>query len=144
MSSLILIYRNYDNYNNEACVKYAYRTTPFYDVHLWPLENWEYGLPGSNINYSFQGTNRGQVTDTFSIVASGFDWPTVAPTTVGPLAAAESATMDIQVTIPATVTLGFTDMVTITVTSQEDSSKTGRANLTTFAGHVFFMPMVGK
>jgi hypothetical protein len=40
--------------------------------------------------------------------------------------------------------LGSTDTATITVTLQGDSSNTGSAVLTTYAGLVVFMPLIAK
>jgi hypothetical protein len=128
--------------NND--LMYAYRVEPYSKTSLWPIENWGYGLPGSTITYTLQVLNTTQLTDTFDVAASGHDWPTITPSVVGPLAPAESAALGISASVPATVALGSEDTVTITVTLQGDSSKTGSAKLTTFAGHVFFMPVIEK
>ena len=45
---------------------------------------------------------------------------------------------------PTIVMLGSTDTATITVTLQGDSSNTGSAVLTTYAGLVVFMPLIAK
>ena len=111
---------------------------------IWPIERLGVGLPGSTIPYTLQVLNTTQLTDTFDVSVSGYDWPTILPGAVGPLAPAESAALDVEVTIPATVDLGSRDTVTITVTLQGDSSITGSAALTTFAGHVYFMPLIEK
>jgi len=111
---------------------------------VWPSENWGYGLPGLSITYTLHVLNKNPFTDTFKVATSGSDWLTSIPGMVGPLAPAESAVLDVLVTIPATVTLGSTDTLTITVTSQSDQTKTGSVTLTTFAGYVVFIPQIAK
>jgi hypothetical protein len=128
------------NYAENNYLTYTYQSPGV----IWPIKRLGVGLPGSTIPYTLQVLNTTQLTDTLDVSVSGYDWPTILPSTVGPLAPAESAALNVSVTIPATVTLGSTDTVTITVTSQEDSSRTGSAILTTFAGHVFFMPLIEK
>jgi hypothetical protein len=111
---------------------------------IWPIKRLGVGLPGSTIPYTLHVFNTTQLTDTFDVSASGSEWPTTIPGEVGPIAPAESAAIEVDVTIPATVTLGSKDTVTITATSQGDSNITGSATLTTFAGQVVFMPLIEK
>jgi len=111
---------------------------------IWPLDSWGYGLPGSTITYTLQVLNTTQFTDTYDVAVSNYVWLTEVLESAGPLAPAESAALEVSVRVPATVTLGSEDTVTITVTLQGDSSKTGSATLTTFAGYVVLIPVIVK
>ena len=123
-------------------IKYAY--IPAYLVILSPSIDYHIDFPGSRVLYSLSLHNRGGETDSYSISASGFNWPTTAPASVGPLAGGESTTIDIQVQIPVTATMGMRDTATITVTSQADSSKTSVAEVITLVGKATFLPLVAK
>jgi hypothetical protein len=145
-NSLAIDKRGYPNVsyitNSPPDLRYAY--IPAYMVILSPSIDYHIDFPGSRVLYSLILHNRGGETDSYSISASGFNWPTTAPASVRPLAGGESTTIDIQVHIPVTATMGMRDTATITVTSQADSSKTSVAEVITLVGKATFLPLVEK
>jgi hypothetical protein len=133
----------YDGINRD--LKYAYRILPFYEVTLSPLEEWKSKLPGSTITYTLQVTNTGQVSDSFNVYVSSNEWLTTAPETVGPLAVAESALVEVMVMIPSNAAVGKMDTATITIASGGDNSQTRTTKLNTVSGHLLlFFPIVKR
>ncbi len=105
------------------------------------------GTVGSTAVYTFSVINSGTYTDTFDVVVAGNAWTaTVSSNVVGPLAAGESATFGVQVTIPAAAQVGASDTLTVTVTSRGDNTKSATALLTTTAagaaGYTVYLPLV--
>ncbi|MDQ3249098.1 MAG: peptidase M14, partial [Chloroflexota bacterium] len=86
---------------------------------------------GSVITYTLFVTNTGLVSDTFGVTTSVSIWPTSAPPTIGPLAALATAPLIINVNVPPTATVGLTDTLTVTVTSQTDPTQQSTRRLTT-------------
>ena len=125
-------------------LKYARRTKPFSEMTIWPQNLWGYGLPGDSLTYKLELTNTGQLTDAFEITYRDNGWPMFSPSLVGPLEPSETASFEIQVSIPPTVTLGSTDSATISIVSQNDSDEHRRVELNTYSGFTTFLPLVER
>jgi uncharacterized membrane protein/murein tripeptide amidase MpaA len=108
-------------------------TANFYNMSFSPEQDSQYGLPGTDVIYTFEVTNLGNLVDTFDLVASG-TWTVIAPSTVGPLDPGESAAFDVTVQIPGTAQPGDNDVATLTLSSQGDETKSVTSQLTTTAG----------
>jgi hypothetical protein len=125
-------------------VKLASLRSPLDESILQPAGSWGYADPGSTISHTLQVFNTGILSDTYTITIGSTNWPTASPDTVGPVEAGYSTTLDIQVTIPLTATLGSSDTATITLTSQNDPSFTTSATLTTYAAITTYLPLVER
>jgi uncharacterized membrane protein len=132
----------FDSRNGD--LKYIYRQNLEYEAPLDPPENYAYSLPGNTISHSLHVTNASYQPDIFKITISNNTWTVDAPATIGPLNIGESTTLNFQITIPTTATLGSLDTATITLTSQSDPSFTATATLTTYAAVTTYLPLVER
>ncbi len=89
------------------------------------------GAPGQTVTYTLTITNNGSMADSFDLTAAGQSWTSTLSAAVLNLAPAASTTFTVDVAIPPEAADQATDGVTITATSQGDSSKTDSALLTT-------------
>ncbi len=101
----------------------------------------EYGI------FEFNLAHNEAITDTYTISVNGADWQTDVPATLGPLPPAVypliTYTMPVTVTVPKGVTVGTQDVITLTITSQNDPSKQAIVTLTTIASaHMIYLPMI--
>jgi uncharacterized repeat protein (TIGR01451 family) len=110
---------------------------PVFGVVVAPHSDDGSGAPGTTVNYSLNVTNYGNAPDTFNVAVSGNAWTTNAPATLGPIAAGNSQSMVVSVTIPSSAAGGSWDIATITVTSQGDNGQSDSSALTTTANLVF-------
>jgi hypothetical protein len=108
------------------------------------------GMPLEVVSYDFVVTNTGDYTDTFSLGVTGI-WTATLPggDTTGPLAAGESITVTVLVTVPAEAVDGMTDVSTLTITSALDPDLTAAASVTTTASlhppmYSIMLPLVNK
>jgi VCBS repeat-containing protein len=93
--------------------------------------NSQTGSPGEVLTYTVTVMNTGDYTDTFTIDLSGNSWPTSASTSsVGPLAAGQSADVEIYVTVGAS----GSDTVTVTAISDLDNNISDSVDLTSMVG----------
>ncbi len=100
---------------------------------LDPITDTATGDPDTTVVYSLTLTNDGTYTDTFDVAASGGGWTATVPSAIGPLGVGASTVLNVSVDIPATAQEGYSDTVTVTVTSQGDDMQTADAMLTTTA-----------
>ncbi len=109
-------------------------------ILLDPPADAQVGLPGSTVTYTLAAWNTGTVADRFAVSLSGGAWPSETSTeTVGPVAAGESAEIEVYVTVPLTAASGLTDTVTVHLMSLSDPMHSGSSVLTTTA----FVPLHG-
>ncbi|WP_299758374.1 hypothetical protein [uncultured Chloroflexus sp.] len=110
---------------------------------LMPASTTLSGRPGEAVSYTLTVTNRGSTATTFTVTVSGNHWPTNVPATIGPLAAGASTTFHVAVTIPDDQTGVHTDTATVTVTAQNDPTKSAQAVVTTIRARFrLFVPLV--
>ena len=107
-------------------------TPPAYGVMLTPETASSQDDPGVTVTYPMQVNNIGLNGDTYDISVESV-WEYSAPATSGFLAPGETATFDVQVTIPLTATMGESDLASVTVTSQFNSDVSDSSSLTTTA-----------
>jgi subtilisin family serine protease len=115
-----------------------------YGVLLAPATAESWGTPGDTVEYTLTITNSGNVADTFTLMASGNAW-SVDPLADVPLAAGESTTITVMVTIPANAADGEMDTVTVTATSQGDPGTWASSELTTTAlieEYILYLPII--
>ena len=100
------------------------------------------GAPGTLVTYTLQVSNTNPVTDTFNVSTLGNAWPATPTAPVGPVAAHTSAPLTVTVFVPSNAQRGSSDVVTVTVTCQGDSTKLDTAVLTTMASYEISPPDV--
>ena len=74
------------------------------------------GVPGATLTYTLQLSNIGDLTDTFTLNATGYTWPTNWEPISTTLSPNESVGAIVSVTIPLTVTETATDAALLTLT----------------------------
>jgi uncharacterized membrane protein len=100
-------------------------------LQVTPITDTKTGKSGETITYALTITNTGDFTDTFTITSAS-DWVVnLAPTSVGPLGIGASATLSVRVTIPTTALNGQSAATTVTLRSQNVSSVSASAVLST-------------
>ena len=113
-----------------------------YGVALAPSSANRMGEPGNPVTYTLQFTNTGNVSDTFAVDMAGASWEThlVSDSRPGdvyqggytiPLDRGHGETVRVVVHIPADVTSGMSDTVTVRVQAQSDATATTAATLRT-------------
>ncbi len=92
------------------------------------------GMPLEVVSYEFLVTNTGDYHDSFALEVSGA-WAATLPggDNTGPLAAGESITVTVLVTVPEGVSNGELDVTTLMVTSDLDPTVMASAEVTTTA-----------
>jgi PKD repeat protein len=108
-----------------------------YGVRLAPATAEAPGVSAVPVHYTLQVDNTGSVADTFDVSVSGESWATIAPPSVGPLAAGASTNLVVTVTIPAEALFGETDTANVTVASQGEPAVSASATLTTTSNNVY-------
>jgi len=122
--------------------------SPLYGVELAAVDDTLSGQGGTTVMYTLIITNTGNVTDTFTLSASGNApaWVVQLPVTNVVLGAGEAITVTVHVTIPSSAAVGDHDTVTITATGS--GSATAQVHLTTTATapalRRLFLPIVWK
>jgi hypothetical protein len=100
---------------------------------------------GASLSYSLSITNTGLVTDTFALLTTDSTWPVSAPAEVGPLAPLAHAQIELSVAPPITASLGLTDTLRLTVTSQGDPTQQATVVFTTqVVGYHYHFPIVAR
>jgi uncharacterized repeat protein (TIGR01451 family) len=102
-------------------------------VSVAPAADSQSAAPGQTVTYTLAITNTGQAADTFdvSVGTTGSAFTTTAPSTVGPLAAGATTTVDVAVTIPPGAGHNASSVATVTFTSQGDPAVSANSVLTT-------------
>jgi len=120
--------------SDSAALTTTANTLASYGVSLSPAADSASGSPGADVLYTLTVTNTGNTSDYFDLSVSGAVWTTtIAPMTVGPLAAGTSQEITVSVSIPDDASNGTTDTATVTAVSQGDTTATATASLTTTA-----------
>ncbi|HEX6387602.1 MAG TPA: S8 family serine peptidase [Anaerolineae bacterium] len=96
------------------------------------------GMPGEPVDYLLTLFNAGSISDTYTLEASGNNWPatfydasfTTPITELGPLASCETAQFGVRVEVPAESDV-MEDIATIRARSQSDTLIVGTSTLTT-------------
>jgi minor extracellular serine protease Vpr len=116
-----------------------------YDLELAPAVAEATSTPGATVEYILTITNNGTVADSFDVTLDDNLWDVHLSETSFELAVGETADILVHVDIPAGAADGATDSVTITATSQGDSSVSASAILTTTSmWRQYFLPLVFK
>jgi len=101
------------------------------------------GTPGTTVMYTLEVMNDGNVTDTFNLTLSGNAWTTSLSMSSVMLAPGESILVNVSVLVPAGVTEGDMDTVTVTATSAGDPGTSDSQNITTTAtAHLMYLPII--
>lgn len=90
------------------------------------------GAPETDLVYTVQLTNTGNITDTYLITTSSL-WASAASAADITLAPDATGTFTVTITVPADALDGDSDMAMVMVTSQQDSSLMEHINLTAIA-----------
>jgi hypothetical protein len=125
-------------------LKYAHIPAPDYDINTSPEGVRLYGNLGETVTTTLKIRNAGRETDGYNLTVDGNHWPIVAPSTIDPLAGGDYATISIQVSIPATATLGESDTASMTISSQTDVSIYTTITLTSYAASFTYLPLVER
>jgi uncharacterized membrane protein len=91
--------------------------------------------PGTTVTYRLAVHNLGTVTDSVTLTIDS-DWTATGPSSIGPIAAGESAEFDINVSIPPGALAQAQTTTAVTVTSQADATVAASLELTTAAAQV--------
>ena len=95
------------------------------------------GQPETTLAYSVTVTNKGDLTDTYDLVATDTaGWTLDIENTVGPLSTGASDTVTLGVTVPDNAENGQDDMITVKATSQADNDVWGSDNCVAHVGEV--------
>ncbi len=103
-----------------------------YSLDLTPLEQSDSGPPGSTVDYTFQITNTGAITDTFAFWVEGNDWQVDLPPETT-LLDGESTTVTVTVSIPPGTADAQADTFTLRAVSGGDTNRTAQAHVATTA-----------
>jgi uncharacterized repeat protein (TIGR01451 family) len=99
-------------------------------------------LPGETVTYTFEVTNEGDLTDTYTLEITGADWVTTAPTTTGELAPGASVLINVNVTIPLEALEGELDASVLHVTSEIPGTQPAIAQITTTVAALYNLVLV--
>ena len=91
------------------------------------------GRPGQTLTYNLQLSNQGNLTDTYTLSATGNTWILLLPATQLTLGAGEAAEVSVHVIVPEDALAGAVDVATLIATSQGDPGQSTTAVLTTSA-----------
>ncbi len=127
----------YGRLDVKSAVDAALATPVEYGVSVTPTTAVQRGAPGQAVSTTFHITNTGTTTDSFTVTLTGARWQTTAPGAIGPLLAGATLSFPVTVTIPTETLYGMADVVTVTVTSAGDPSRSARATLHTTADAVY-------
>ncbi len=103
--------------------------------------------PGNTGTYNFNLAHNAALTDTYTISVNGANWQSEAPSTIGPLPPATypllTYSLPVTVTVPQAATTGAEDVITLTITSQNDPATEDTVTLTTIASdHLIYLPFI--
>ncbi|MCP4385074.1 MAG: hypothetical protein GY798_27305, partial [Hyphomicrobiales bacterium] len=112
---------------------------PTYGVAVTPATDGQFGDPGTQVEYTLQVKNTGDVPDIFDVsFSSPPGWATtVDPIEVGALAPGATANVTVTVDIPAGAAGGDFDMVTVKAVSRGDAGQDASSTLTTTANSIY-------
>jgi uncharacterized membrane protein len=117
-----------------------------YAVDLSPATDAKSGAPDEMVEYTLTLTNLGNVEDTFDLTWTGV-WVVHLPVTQFTLAAGDSVSVTVHVTVPAGANDGEFDVSTITATSQGDAAQSDTSVLTTTAvveEYLVYLPVIAR
>jgi len=89
------------------------------------------GQPGASVQYLLQIHNLGNVSDIYTITASGNDWTVSSVAQVGPVIVGGSASVNVTVMVPTSATPGDSDTVTLHIASLSEPATYVETHLTT-------------
>jgi len=94
------------------------------------------GTPGKRLSYTVTVKNTGRESDTYDLkVSGGAEWsPKLADGSLS-IDAGKSKTTTLRVTVPSSAKEGDSTKITVTATSQADSSVSGSASCAAVSGH---------
>jgi hypothetical protein len=133
-----------DDVRVQACV-----VLPDFDLTMDPATAQATALPGTTATFNLTLTNAGKIDDTYDINTEGDGWDMqVTPPAPVFLAAGESASLLVTVSVPVDVADHSQKIVTVTATSQDDPGGTpvsATSSLTiTVEYYRFYLPVVAR
>ena len=129
---------------------------PVYSFDLSSDRTTMQGFVGSSVDYNVSITNTGNITDSYTIDASGNDWNTtlvgaegtlMLPIAIGPLGINENLAFKINITIPETANEDDIDVATVKITSAGDATVSVTSIFSTTAlskASTIYLPIVIK
>jgi hypothetical protein len=111
-------------------------STPAYGVMLTPETDEALAEPGVTVTYTLEVSNIGMNEDTYDIAVES-QWAYNSQATVGPVAAGDSATFNVEVTVPVDAANGESDVAMVTASSQYDPQVHDVSFLTTTANVLY-------
>jgi subtilisin family serine protease len=141
--TILFIHNITDNNLLEVDVTLTVVPEALYGLSLQPPNASQSGNPGQTVTHSLTLSNASNVTDTFKITFAGNDWDVHLPEAELILNPEGSTDFLVHVINPVNAPDGTSDSVTITATSNGESSVTAEAVLTTTVEwRSIFLPLI--
>ena len=102
------------------------------------------GDPGTPVTYTFTVTNTGERPDVANVTLVEAAWPVSLPGPIGPLAAGDSTSVLVTVTVPLDAAAGASDVASLQFTSSHPSVYPVTVSVTTTANTMFALEVAAE